>query len=188
MESVEMPIVGSAGVEPNDNFLDQLTMNAEAATKAIYDSGVGDTSRMAVGGHSYGGFMTANLLTHTHLYKAGIARSGAYNRSLTPFGFQSETRTYWEAPEVYYKMSPFNYANQLNGALLLIHGDADNNTGTFPIQSERLFAALAGHGGVTKLVFLPYESHSYSAKENILHLLYEVDTWLDKYVKNAGKK
>jgi len=187
MENVEMPIVGSEGVEPNDNFIEQLTMNAEAATKAIWDTGIGDTSRMAVGGHSYGGFMTANLLTHTHLYKAGIARSGAYNRSLTPFGFQAETRTYWEAPDVYFKMSPFNYANQLSGALLLVHGEHDNNTGTFPIQSERLFAALQGHGGITRLVILPYESHSYSAKENILHLLYEVDTWLEKYVKNGGK-
>ena len=126
--------------------------------------------------------MTANLLTHTHLFKAGIARSGAYNRTLTPFGFQTETRTYWEIPEIYNAMSPFMYADKLSGALLLIHGDADNNTGTFPIQSERLFAAIKGHGGTSKLVLLPYESHSYSAKENILHLLYEVDAWLQKYV------
>jgi dipeptidyl aminopeptidase/acylaminoacyl peptidase len=187
MENVEMPIVGTSGIEPNDNFIEQLVMNAEAATKAIYDSGVGDTSRMAVGGHSYGAFMTANLLTHTHLFKAGIARSGAYNRTLTPFGFQAETRTYWEAPEVYFAMSPFNYANQLSGALLLVHGEHDNNTGTFPIQSERFFAAIQGHGGVSRFLLLPYESHSYSAKENILHLLYEVDAWLGKYVINAGK-
>ncbi|MDR1814230.1 MAG: prolyl oligopeptidase family serine peptidase [Tannerella sp.] len=187
MNNVEMPIVGSEGVEPNDNFINQLTMNAEAAAKAIYDSGVGDTSRLAVGGHSYGAFMTANLMTHTKLFKAGIARSGAYNRTLTPFGFQAETRTYWEAPEVYHAMSPFNYANQLSGALLLVHGDADNNTGTFPIQSERLYAALQGHGGITRLVMLPYESHAYSAQENILHLLYESDAWLEKYCKNAKK-
>ena len=185
MESVEMPIVGMNGAEPNDDYINQLTMNAEAAAKAIYDLGIGDTTRLAVGGHSYGGFMTANLLTHTHLFKAGIARSGAYNRTLTPFGFQSETRTYWEAPQVYNAMSPFAYANQLSGALLLIHGDADNNTGTYPIQSERLFAALKGHGGTSRLVLLPYESHSYSAKENILHLLYEEDAWLMKFVKNA---
>jgi dipeptidyl aminopeptidase/acylaminoacyl peptidase len=187
MESVEMPIVGDEGGEPNDSFLEQLTMNAEAATLAIHNTGVGDTSRMAVGGHSYGAFMTANLLTHTSLYKAGIARSGAYNRSLTPFGFQAETRTYWEAPDVYFQMSPFNYANRLSGALLLVHGEADNNTGTFPIQSERFFAAVKGHGGISRLVILPYESHSYSAKENILHLLYEVDAWLDKYVKQYNK-
>ncbi|MDR2120694.1 MAG: prolyl oligopeptidase family serine peptidase [Tannerella sp.] len=187
MDNVEMPIVGSKGDEPNDNFLEQLVMNAEAAAKAIHNTGVGDTSRMAVGGHSYGGFMTANLLTHTGIYKAGIARSGAYNRSLTPFGFQSETRTYWEAPDVYHKMSPFNYAHQLSGALLLIHGEHDNNTGTFPIQSERLFAAIKGHGGICRLVILPYESHAYSARENILHLLYEADTWLEKHVKNYNK-
>jgi dipeptidyl aminopeptidase/acylaminoacyl peptidase len=183
MENVEMPIVGADGVEPNDNFIEQLVGNAEAAAKAIYDLGVGDTTRLAVGGHSYGGFMTTNLLTHTSLFKAGIARSGAYNRTLTPFGFQAETRTYWEAPEVYYAMSPFNYADRLSGALLLVHGEADNNTGTFPIQSERMFAAVQGHGGVSRFILLPYESHSYSAKENILHLLYEVDTWLEKYVK-----
>jgi dipeptidyl aminopeptidase/acylaminoacyl peptidase len=187
MNNVEMPIVGADGVEPNDNFIEQLTGNAEAAARAIYDLGVGDTSRMAVGGHSYGGFMTANLLTHTCLYKAGIARSGAYNRTLTPFGFQAETRTYWEAPEVYHAMSPFNYADKLSGALLLVHGEADNNTGTFPIQSERLFAALQGHGGVARLVLLPYESHAYSAKENILHLLYEEDAWLETYVRNVSK-
>lgn len=184
MENVEMPIVGLNGGEPNDDFLNQLTMNAEAAAKVIQELGVGDTARMAVGGHSYGGFMTANLLTHTNLFKAGIARSGAYNRTLTPFGFQAETRTYWEAPEVYNTMSPFNYANQLSGALLMIHGEQDNNSGTFPIQSERLFAALKGHGGICRLVLLPYESHAYSAKESILHLLYEQDAWLEKYVKN----
>ncbi len=186
MENVEMPIVSTAeGVEPNDNFIEQLTMNAEAAVKAISEMGVGDPNRVAVGGHSYGAFMTANLLTHTKLFKAGIARSGAYNRTLTPFGFQRETRTYWEAPEVYNAMSPFMYADQLHGALLIVHGEMDNNSGTFPIQSERLFSALKGHGAVARYVVLPYESHAYAAKENILHLLYECDRWLDKYVKNA---
>lgn len=188
MESVEMPIVGVNGAEPNDDFINQLTMNAEAAAKAIYDLGIGDTTRLAVGGHSYGGFMTANLLTHTNLFKAGIARSGAYNRTLTPFGFQTETRTYWEIPEIYNAMSPFMYADKLSGALLLIHGEADNNTGTFPIQSERLFAAIKGHGGISRLVILPYESHSYSARENILQVLYEQDAWLMEYVKNYKKE
>lgn len=185
MDNVEMPIVGSKGVEPNDNFIDQLVMNAEAAVKVITDMGVGDSTRVAIGGHSYGAFMTANLLTRTHLFKAGIARSGAYNRTLTPFGFQAERRTYWEAPEVYNAMSPFMYADKLSGALLMIHGELDNNTGTFPIQSERLYQALKGHGAVVRYVVLPYESHSYSARENILHLLYEEDAWLDKYVKNV---
>lgn len=185
MDEVEMPIVGEEGKEPNDNFLNQLTMNAEAAIKVIVDMGIGDRNRMAVGGHSYGAFMTANLLTHTNLFKAGIARSGAYNRTLTPFGFQAETRTYWEAPEVYNTMSPFMYADKLSGALLLVHGELDNNTGTFPVQSERFFAALQGNGGNVRYVVLPYESHGYTGKENNLHLLWETETWLDNYVKNA---
>ncbi|MDR1499705.1 MAG: prolyl oligopeptidase family serine peptidase [Tannerellaceae bacterium] len=187
MDNVEMPIVGQDGTEPNDNFIEQLTTNAQAAALAIHSAGVGDTSRMAVGGHSYGGFMTTNLLTHTTLYKAGIARSGAYNRTLTPFGFQAETRSYWEAPDVYRAMSPFNYADKLSGALLLVHGEEDNNTGTFPIQSERMFAAIQGNGGISRFILLPYESHAYSAKENILHLLYETDAWLERYVKDAGR-
>lgn len=187
MENVEMPIVGSEGVEPNDNFIEQLVMNAEAAVKVISDMGVGDPDRVAVGGHSYGAFMTANLLTHTNLFKAGIARSGAYNRTLTPFGFQSETRTYWEIPEIYNAMSPFMYADKLSGALLLVHGELDDNMGTFPIQTERLYQALKGHGATVRYVVLPYEAHSYSARENILHLLYEENSWLDQYVKNAGR-
>lgn len=185
MENVEMPIVGANGKEPNDTYLEQLVMDAEAAVKVISDMGVGDPNRVAVGGHSYGAFMTANLLTHTQLFKAGIARSGAYNRTLTPFGFQAETRTYWEAPQVYNAMSPFAYANQLSGALLLVHGELDNNTGTFPVQSERFYQALKGHKATVRYVVLPLESHGYSAKENILHLLYEEDAWLEKYVKNA---
>lgn len=187
MENVEMPIVGDENTEPNDNYIDQLVMDAEAAVKAIHELGVGDTARIGVGGHSYGGFMTGNLMTHTKLFKAGIARSGAYNRTLTPFGFQSETRTYWEAPEVYNAMSPFMYADKLSGALLLIHGELDNNTGTFPIQSERFYQALQGHKATVRYVVLPLESHHYTAKENVLHLLYEQDAWLEKYVKNAGK-
>lgn len=187
MENVEMPIVGSEDKEPNDTYIEQLVMDAEAAVKVITDMGVGDPERIGVGGHSYGAFMTGNLLTHTKLFKAGIARSGAYNRTLTPFGFQAETRTFWESPEVYNAMSPFMYANQLSGALLLVHGELDNNTGTFPIQSERFYQALKGHKATVRYVVLPLESHSYSAKENILHLLYEEDAWLEKYVKNAGK-
>ncbi|MDR0977248.1 MAG: prolyl oligopeptidase family serine peptidase [Prevotellaceae bacterium] len=183
MENVEMPIVGSDGREPNDTFVEQLQMNAEAAVKVITDMGVGDPDRIAVGGHSYGAFMTANLMTHTNLFKAGIARSGAYNRTLTPFGFQAETRTYWEAPEVYNTMSPFMYADKLSGALLLVHGELDNNTGTFPLQSERFYQALKGNKGTVRYVVLPLESHGYAAKENILHLLYESDRWLKTYLK-----
>ncbi len=179
LDAAEMPIVGENGKEPNDNFIPQLHLNAHAAIKKLSDMGVGDSNRTAVGGHSYGAFMTANLLAHTNLFKAGIARSGAYNRSLTPFGFQGEERTYWESPEVYNSMSPFNYAHKIKTPILLVHGEMDNNSGTFPIQSERLYNAIKGHGGTVRYVVLPYESHGYSAKENILHLLWEQNQWLD---------
>jgi dipeptidyl aminopeptidase/acylaminoacyl peptidase len=144
-----------------------------------------DPERVGVGGHSYGAFMTANLLAHSDLFRAGIARSGAYNRTLTPFGFQSERRTFWEAPDMYMKVSPFVFANKIKAPLLMTHGEADNNTGTFPIQSERLFAAIQGNGGTARLVMLPLEAHGYAAKESIEHTLYEMINWFDKYVKNA---
>ncbi|HQQ99947.1 MAG TPA: prolyl oligopeptidase family serine peptidase, partial [Ferruginibacter sp.] len=188
MDNAEMPIVGEGDKQPNDNFVEQLVWSAEAAINKVAEMGVGDSTRVAVGGHSYGAFMTANLLARTKLFKAGIARSGAYNRTLTPFGFQNEERTYWQAPEVYSRMSPFSYANQIKTPLLMIHGEADNNPGTFPIQSERLYNAIKGHGGTVRFVQLPFESHGYAAKENILHMLWEQDQWLSKYVKLAGTK
>jgi len=188
MDQTEMPIVGEGDTEPNDVFVQQLVANAEAAINKVVDMGVGDRNRIGVGGHSYGAFMTANLLAHTDLFAAGIARSGAYNRTLTPFGFQAEERTYWEAPEVYNTMSPFMNANKVDQPLLLIHGEADNNSGTFPIQSERFYNALKGHGATTRLVMLPHESHGYAAKESILHTLYEMDSWLEEHVKNAPTK
>jgi len=189
LNNAEMPIVAtSKEKKPNDNFIDQLKMNAEAAINVLDQMGVGDKDRVAVGGHSYGAFMTANLLAHTKLFKAGIARSGAYNRSLTPFGFQNEDRTYWQAPELYNAMSPFSNADKIKTPILLVHGEMDNNTGTFPIQSERMFNAIKGNGGTVKYVSLPYESHGYQGRENILHMLNEQFTWLEKYVKNAGKK
>lgn len=184
MDQTEMPIVGEGDQEPNDFFIEQLVANAEAAIDHIVEMGIGDRNRIAVGGHSYGAFMTANLLSHTNIFAAGIARSGAYNRTLTPFGFQYEQRTYWEAPEVYFNMSPFSFADKVKTPILLIHGEADNNSGTFPIQSERYYNALKGHGATTRLVFLPHESHGYAAKESVLHTLWEMDTWLEKYVKN----
>ena len=187
MDNTEMPIVGSDGNEPNDNFIPQLYLNAHAAIQAIAKMGIGDSNRVAVGGHSYGAFMTANLLAHTKLFKAGIARSGAYNRTLTPFGFQAEERTYWQAPEVYFNMSPFSNADKIKTPILLIHGEMDNNPGTFPIQTERLFNAIKGHGGTVRYIQLPYESHGYTGRENILHMLWEQNQWLDKYVKNAEK-
>jgi dipeptidyl aminopeptidase/acylaminoacyl peptidase len=188
LNNAEMPIVSTdKDKKPNDNFVDQLRMNAEAAINKLDEMGVGDKNRVAVGGHSYGAFMTANLLAHTKLFKAGIARSGAYNRSLTPFGFQNEDRTYWDDPKLYYDMSPFSYANQIKTPLLLIHGDADDNTGTYPIQSERLFNAIKGNGGTVRFILLPYEAHSYRGRENLLHMLYEQNAWLDKYVKKVDK-
>ena len=185
LDNAEMPIVAKEGKKPNDNFIEQLEWNAEAAINKLSDMGVADRNRVAVGGHSYGAFMTANLLAHTKLFKAGIARSGAYNRTLTPFGFQNEDRTYWDEPNLYYQMSPFSFANQIKTPLLLIHGEADDNPGTFPINSERLFSAIKGFGGTVRFVYLPYEAHSYRGKENLLHMLWEMNQWLDKYVKNA---
>lgn len=185
MDATEFPIVGEGDKYPNDNFVEQLEWNAKAAIDKIASMGIGDSTRVGVAGHSYGAFMTANLLAHTNLFKAGIARSGAYNRTLTPFGFQNEERTYWQAPEVYFRMSPFSYANKIKTPLLLIHGEADNNSGTFPMQSERLFNAIKGHGGIVRFVQLPFESHGYAAKENLLHLLWEEHQWLEKYVKGV---
>lgn len=179
-----MPVVGEGDAEPNDSFRNQLVMNGQAAIDKLVDMGIADRSRVAIGGHSYGAFMTANLLAHSDLFAAGIARSGAYNRTLTPFGFQAEERTYWEAPEVYYNMSPFMHADKINEPMLMIHGMADNNSGTFPIQSERMFAAMKGLGGQARLVMLPYESHGYRARESLLHMLWEMDQLLETYVKN----
>jgi dipeptidyl aminopeptidase/acylaminoacyl peptidase len=178
---VSMPVVGPPATA-NDTFVEQLIANAKAAIDKAAELGV-DSSRVGVMGHSYGAFMTANLLAHSHLFRAGIARSGAYNRTLTPFGFQNERRTFWEAPDVYAKMSPFNQANKIEQPLLLIHGAADNNPGTFPIQSERMYQAIRGNGGTVRLVLLPHESHGYEARESIEHVLYEQFAWFDKYVK-----
>ncbi len=187
LDNVTFPIVGQGNAEPNDTYLEQLVANARAAIQEVDRRGVGDPRRMACVGHSYGAFMVANLLAHSDLFAAGIARSGAYNRTLTPFGFQSEERTYWQAPEVYHRMSPFDAADKIKAPLLMIHGDADNNPGTFTLQSERLFQAVKGLGGTARLVLLPLESHSYAAKENLLHMLWEQDTWLERYVKGAAK-
>lgn len=186
LENAEMPIVAtSADKKPNDDFVAQLKLNAEAAINYLSNLGIADKNRVAVGGHSYGAFMTANLLAHTNLFKAGIARSGAYNRTLTPFGFQNEDRTYWQAPQLYYEMSPFSYADKIKTPLLLIHGEMDDNTGTYPINSERLFSAIKGNGGTVRFVYMPYEAHGYRGKENLLHVLWEQFQWVEKYVKNA---
>ncbi len=184
LDDAAFPIVGEGDEEPNDSFRKQLVANAKAGIDAVDKMGYIDREKVAVGGHSYGAFMVANLLSHSDLFAAGIARSGAYNRTLTPFGFQSEQRNYWEAPEVYYTMSPFMHAEKMKTPLLLIHGEADNNSGTYPMQSERYFNALKGLGATVRLVMLPKESHGYVAKESIMHMLWEQDEWLEKYVKN----
>jgi len=183
LDGAAFPIVGEGDEEPNDFFRKQLVANAKAAIDAVDALGYIDRSKVACGGHSYGAFMVANLLSHSDLFAAGIARSGAYNRTLTPFGFQSEERSYWEAPEVYYNMSPFMHADKMKTPLLLIHGEADNNSGTYPLQSTRYFNALKGLGATVRLVMLPKESHGYRSKESVLHMLWEQDQWLETYVK-----
>jgi dipeptidyl aminopeptidase/acylaminoacyl peptidase len=184
LDDVDFPIIGEGVKEPNDTYIKQLVANAKAAIDAVDALGYIDPKKVAVGGHSYGAFMTANLLTHSNLFACGLARSGAYNRTLTPFGFQSEERTFWQAPEVYSEMSPFNHADKIKTPILLIHGNADNNPGTFTLQSERYFQALKGHGAVARLVLLPFESHGYASRENIMHVLWEQDQWFQKYLKD----
>lgn len=180
LASPSMPIIGEGDKEPNDTYIEQLVANAQAAVDEVVRRGVTDREHIAIGGHSYGAFMTANLLAHTRLFKAGIARSGAYNRTLTPFGFQAEERNYWQAQDVYQKMAPFNYADRIKDPILFIHGVDDNNSGTFPMQSERMFAAVKGLGGTARLVMLPNESHAYRARESIMTMLAESERWLEQ--------
>ena len=182
-DAATMPIVG--GNLANDTYVEQLVASGQAAVDQLVAMGVGDRDRIGIGGHSYGAFMTANILAHSDAYRAGIARSGAYNRTLTPFGFQNERRTYWEASDVYFNMSPFMAADKVNEPILMLHGIADNNSGTFPIQSERMFSALKGNGATARLIMLPNESHGYRARESVMHTLAEMVEWFDKYVKNA---
>ncbi len=183
LDDPSMPIVGEGDEEPNDTFREQLVSSAKAAVDESLRRKVTSGDQIAIGGHSYGAFMTANLLAHSDLFAAGIARSGAYNRTLTPFGFQAEERTLWQAPEVYFTMSPFMHAEKVNEPILLIHGEVDNNSGTFPMQSERYYNALRGHGATARLVMLPHESHGYRARESVLHMLWETHRWLETYVR-----
>ena len=188
VERAAMPIIGEGDTQPNDTFVEQLVANGQAIVNKLDEMGIGDVERVGVGGHSYGAFMTANLLAHSDIFRAGIARSGAYNRSLTPFGFQAEPRTFWEAPEIYFEMSPFMNAEKVDEPILFIHGEADNNSGTFPIQSQRMYSAVSGLGGTAKLVMLPHESHGYVARESLLHMLYEQTEWLNTYVRDAESR
>jgi len=184
LDDAAFPIVGEGDTEPNDTFIEQLVANAEAAIDAVDKMGYINRNKVGVGGHSYGAFMTANLLSHSNLFACGIARSGAYNRTLTPFGFQSEQRNYWDVPEIYNTMSPFMNAHKMKTPMLLTHGEADNNPGTFTLQTERYFQALKNLGAPVRMVILPKESHGYVARENILHLLWEQDQFLEQHLKN----
>ena len=185
LDDATMPVIGDPETM-NNTYVEQVVASAKAAIDKAVEMGVADRDRVGVGGHSYGAFMTANLLAHSDLFRAGVARSGAYNRTLTPFGFQSERRTLWEAPEMYMKVSPFMHADKIKHPILLIHGMADDNSGTFPIQSERLYQAIKGNGGIVRYVQLPYEAHGYIARESTEHTLYEMVSWFDKWVKNAA--
>ena len=185
LDDPSMPIVSINGKESNDSYVEQLVGSAKAAVDEVVRLGVADRDRIGVGGHSYGAFMTANLLAHSDLFRAGIARSGAYNRTLTPFGFQQEERPYWQALDIYTRMSPFTYADKINEPILLIHGMADDNSGTFPIQSERMYAALKGNGATVRYVQLPAEAHGYRGRESVGHVMWEMVNWLDTYVKPA---
>jgi dipeptidyl aminopeptidase/acylaminoacyl peptidase len=184
LDNATMPVVGDPETM-NNTYVEQIVASAKAAIDKAVEMGVTDRERVGVGGHSYGAFMTANLLAHSDLFRAGVARSGAYNRTLTPFGFQSERRTIWEAPEMYIKVSPFMHADKIKHPILLIHGMADDNSGTFPIQSERMYQAIKGNGGIVRYVQLPYEAHGYLGRESTEHTLWEMVTWFDKWVKNA---
>ena len=185
LDDPSMPIIGEGATQPNDTYVQQLVASAKAAVDKVVEMGVADRDRIAVGGHSYGSFMTANLLIHSDLFRTGVARSGAFNRSLTPFGFQNESRTFWQARDTYIAMSPFSWADKLNEPVLFIHGQMDSNPGTFPVQSERMFAAVKGNGGRARYVQLPYEDHGYRARESVGHVLWETMRWLDQHVKKA---
>jgi dipeptidyl aminopeptidase/acylaminoacyl peptidase len=184
LDETAMPVIGHPETM-NDTLLEQLELAASAAIDAAAAAAPIDRDRVAVGGHSYGAFMTANLLAHTDLFRAGIARSGAYNRTLTPFGYQSERRTLWEASETYVRVSPLVHAEKIREPLLLVHGEVDDNSGTFPLQSQRLFHALKGTGGTARLVILPGEAHGYAARESVLHMLAEEIDWLREHVEKS---
>ncbi|MGH9474047.1 MAG: prolyl oligopeptidase family serine peptidase [Terriglobales bacterium] len=187
LDNMTMPILSKDDNvrDANDTYVQQLVEDAAAGVNAAAHLGFIDPNRVGVAGHSYGAFMVGNLLAHSTLFKAGNAQSGAYNRTLTPFGFQNEERTYWQDPQLYYAMSPFDFADKIKAPILLTHGMADSNSGTFPIQSERLYAAVQGLGGTIRFVYLPFEAHGYLAQQTIETVVAEMDNWFNKYVKNA---
>ena len=187
IDNASFPIIGDPK-KAYDTYLDQLVADAKAAVDKAVEMGVADPDRIGVTGHSHGALMTVNLVAHSDLFRAGVATSGSYNKTLTPFGFQNERRSVWEAPDVYMKVSPFFVADKIKTPLLLVHGAEDANPGTVPLQSEKLFEAIRGNGGTTRLVMLPHEPHWYTALESNEQLVYEMMSWFDKYVKNAGPK
>jgi dipeptidyl aminopeptidase/acylaminoacyl peptidase len=182
LDDPTLPIIGEGETEPNDTYVEQLIAGAEAAIEYVVERGIGDRDRLAIGGHSYGAFTTVNLLAHTNLFKLGIARSGAYNRTLTPFGFQGEQRNFWEAADTYTQIAPFTHAHKITAPLLLIHGANDSNRGTYPIQTERLYEALKGLGATVRWVELPLEDHSYRSQEGVGHVLWEMVRWCKQYL------
>ena len=185
IDNTSFPIVGDPK-KAYDTYMEQLVADAKAAVDEAVRLGVADPARIGVTGHSHGALMTANLLAHSDLFRAGVATSGSYNKTLTPFGFQSERRSVWEAPDVYQKVSPFFYADKMKTPLLIVHGADDANPGTTPLQANKLFEAIRGNGGTTRLVMLPHEPHWYTSMESNEQLVYEMVRWFDKYVKNAS--
>jgi len=183
LDNATMPIVGDPETM-NDTFIEQVVDSASATIDFAVNEGFADRDRIGVGGHSYGAFMVANLMAHCNFFRAGIARSGAYNRSLTPFGFQAERRPLWQAKEIYQKLSPFLFADQIKQPLLLIHGEDDNNPGTLTMQSKRMYQAIKGNGGICRLVLLPNEGHGNKARESVLHTQAEMVAWMNRYVRD----
>lgn len=177
----DCPIVGTAE-RPNDGYVPQLRNNLAATIDTLEAADLIDRRLLALGGHSYGAFSTANAMVHTPYFKAGIAGDGNFNRSLTPFGFQAEPRQLWEARDIYYEMSPIWMADRLTGALLMYHGAWDQNMGTDPINSPRMFAALEALGKPCAMYIYPYEDHGQIAVESRLDMWARWTAWLDKWL------
>jgi dipeptidyl aminopeptidase/acylaminoacyl peptidase len=184
IDDASFPIIGDPK-KAYDTYLEQLVADAKAAVDEAVQLGVADPNRIGVTGHSHGALMTANLVAHSDLFRAGVATSGSYNKTLTPFGFQNERRSVWEATDVYLKVSPFFFADKIKIPLLIMHGAEDANPGTTPIQASKLYEAIRGNGGTARLVLLPHEPHWYTAMESNEQLVYEMLRWFDKYVKDA---
>lgn len=181
-----IPVFGPQG-SMNDNYVNELRDGLYAVINAVVDAGYLDRERIGLWGHSYGAFSTVNAMVNTKWFKAGIAGDGMYNRSLTPFGFQRESRDFWQAQDVYLNMSPFFKADKLSGALLMYHQTEDQNVGTALISSIRMQHALQGLGKTSALFMYPYEDHGPATRETDLDQWARFIAWFDIYVKNAKK-